>query len=285
MTRRLLGPVGGPVVFVLVAGLVFTGLGWVTVAALGVEEAQREAAARAEVAGSLRVALWRLDGRLLPVLGVENNRSFQEYAAPDPFSPYGPTCDPLLSGPLPEWMRLHCQLDQAQLDAAGWESPQVLTPDAAAAFRAAWPQLTLTNATPERAHALDALRVKHPAKATFAAFAGRAVSPPTDPARRAAEAPRHMPPPAADGVAGFDVPFSAPRLPDARRAAEKEFHPKDAADVNTAPAPAPAPPPRPAAAAPPAVPPPAELVTRGLESGDYGALGRALQLAENGRQS
>ncbi len=287
MTRRLLGPVGGPVVFVLVAGLVFTGLGWVTVAALGVEEAQREAAARAEVAGNLRVALWRLDGRLLPVLGVENNRSFQEYAAPDPFSPYGPTCDPLLSGPLPDWMKLHCQLDQAQLDGAGWESPQVLTPDAAAVFRAAWPQLNLTNATPERAHALDVLRVKHPAKATFAAF-GRGVFPSVDPVRRTAEAPRPMPPPAVDGIAGFAMPEAAPQQPDARRATEKEdARPKDAADVNTTPAPASAPPPRPAATPPPppVALPPAEVATRGLESGDYGARGRATQLAESGRQS
>ncbi len=47
MTRRLLGPIGGPIAFFLVAALVFAGLGWVTYTALQVEQAQREAAARA----------------------------------------------------------------------------------------------------------------------------------------------------------------------------------------------------------------------------------------------
>ena len=41
MTRRLLGPVGGPILFFCVAALVFAGLGWVTVAALRVETSQR----------------------------------------------------------------------------------------------------------------------------------------------------------------------------------------------------------------------------------------------------
>ena len=34
MSRRLLGPIAGPIVFFLVAGLIFAVLGWVTVAAL-----------------------------------------------------------------------------------------------------------------------------------------------------------------------------------------------------------------------------------------------------------
>jgi hypothetical protein len=42
--RRVLGRAGWPIVFFLVAGLVFAGLGWVTVSALRVERAQREAA-------------------------------------------------------------------------------------------------------------------------------------------------------------------------------------------------------------------------------------------------
>ena len=42
MTRRLFGPVSGPLAFFLVAALVFAGLGWVTYSALGVERSQRE---------------------------------------------------------------------------------------------------------------------------------------------------------------------------------------------------------------------------------------------------
>ena len=56
MTRRLLGPICGPIVFFLVAALVFAGLGWVTYSALCVEQAQREAAAQAELGNHLRVA-------------------------------------------------------------------------------------------------------------------------------------------------------------------------------------------------------------------------------------
>ena len=56
MIRRLLGPVGGPILFFVVAALVFAGLGWVTVASLRVEQDQRETAAQAERAGKLRLS-------------------------------------------------------------------------------------------------------------------------------------------------------------------------------------------------------------------------------------
>src|SRR5947199_5716544 len=124
--RRLLGPVGGPVTFFLIAALVFAGLGWVTVAALRVEEAQREASARAELGSKLREALWRLDGRMLLPLGGEDGRPFYHYSSPDPLSgsTAGPT--PLLAAPLPDYMKLHVQLDPV----SGWASPQVLAPEA-----------------------------------------------------------------------------------------------------------------------------------------------------------
>src|SRR5437764_1357655 len=114
MTRRLLGPVGGPILFFLVAGLVFAGLGWVTIAALRVEAAQRDAAARADAEKDLRVALWRLDGRMLPTLGGEDLRTYRHYetyTSGDSPTDYGPACAPLLSASLPDWMRLHFQLD------------------------------------------------------------------------------------------------------------------------------------------------------------------------------
>src|SRR5262249_14368394 len=169
LVRGLLGPVGGPVVFFLVAALVFAGLGWVTYMALGVERAQREAAARAELGNNLRVALWRLDGRMLPALGVEDSRPFYHYNSPDPLngSTTGPT--PLVAAPLPEWMKLHVQLDPAN----GWDSPQVLSPDACARVTDAWPDLPLRNVTSDRAEVLNSLRGNYPSRSTLELLAAR----------------------------------------------------------------------------------------------------------------
>ncbi len=169
MSKRLLGPVGGPLTFVLVAALVCAGLGWVTIVALRVEQAQREAAARAEMGNNLRVALWRLDGRMLPALGVEDSRPFYHYSSADPLSgsTTGPT--PLLAAPLPEWMKLHVQLDPA----TGWDSPQVLSPPAADRVKQTWPELPLRNDTADRAAALDGVRAKHPPVFTCELLAAR----------------------------------------------------------------------------------------------------------------
>ena len=168
--RRLLGPVGGPLTFAFVAALVFAGLGWVTVVALRVERAQREAAAEAERGHTLRTAVRDLDNRMLPTLAVEDSRPFYHYASADPLSgsAAGPT--PLLAAPLPDWMRLHVQLDPA----TGWESPQVLAPAAAARVKQAWPDLELRNNDAARADALRAARAKYPAAATCNLLAARA---------------------------------------------------------------------------------------------------------------
>ena len=80
MTRRLLGPVGGSIIFFAVAALVFAALGWVTVAAMRVEQAQRQTAADAELASNLRVALLRLDFRVSLPLSGEDNRPYYHYA-------------------------------------------------------------------------------------------------------------------------------------------------------------------------------------------------------------
>ncbi|MDB5312334.1 MAG: arcB, partial [Gemmataceae bacterium] len=172
MTRRLLGPVGGPIIYFLVAGLVFAGLGWVTVAALRVEEAQRQSAARADLEKDVQGALWRLDGRVLPALGVEDSRPFYHYtnyAPEDPTTAYGPPCAPLLAAELPAWMRLHFQVDPD----AGWQSPQVLTAEAADRLRRDWPGLDPRNATPERAKLVTALRAKYQTRAVIDVFAAR----------------------------------------------------------------------------------------------------------------
>lgn len=172
MTRRLLGPIGGPILFLLVAGLVFAGLGWVTVAALRVEAAQREAALQASRDKDLRLALWQLDARMLPALGVEDTRPFHEYktySPADPITQYGPACAPLLAADIPDWMRLHFQVDAD----AGWGSPQVLAEETAAALRGDWPNLSLRNATPERASFLDSIRTRYPARRVCEVFAAR----------------------------------------------------------------------------------------------------------------
>src|SRR5262249_29212570 len=134
MSRRLLGPVGGPILYFLVAGLVFAGLGWVTVAALRVEDAQRDAALRADREKDLSVALWRPDGRMLLSLGVEDTRPFHEYrsySSDDPVTQYGPACGPLLAAKLPDWMHIHVQVDPE----GTWDSPQVLSPDTRLALK------------------------------------------------------------------------------------------------------------------------------------------------------
>jgi signal transduction histidine kinase len=167
MSRRLLGPIGGAIAFGLVALLVFSGLGWVTYSALQVEQAQREAAARAEQGANLREALWRLDGRMLPTLGVEGSRPFYQYAPPDPTTVAGAAATPLLAATLPAWMKLHFQLDPTR----GWESPQVLDPTLTERIRQVWPDLDLRNFDDERVQVLADLRANFPVLPTCAQFA------------------------------------------------------------------------------------------------------------------
>jgi signal transduction histidine kinase len=210
--RRFLGRAGWPVVFLLVAGLVFAGLGWVTHAALGVEQAQREAAARAELGNSLRVALWRLDGRMLPALGVEDSRPFYHYDCPDPAGPYGAVATPLIAAPLPEWMRLHFQLTPN----GGWASNQAPA-DRAEGERAlrAWPDLPRRNWYGGREEVLADLNRKFPAPVACETFAARERAIPDnslplaanlftevnpDPPEPPAQAPTPKPPPPTDPV-------------------------------------------------------------------------------------
>lgn len=170
MGRRFLGPVGGPIAFFLVGALVFVGLGWVTYTALGVEQAQREAAARAELGYNLRVAVRQLDGRVLPALGFENSRPFYHYAPADPAGGYGPAVVPLLAANLPDWMTVHFQLDPV----VGWESPQVLPESVADQLRLACPQVPLRNLNGSRADFLNNdLKARFPPAATCEVFAAR----------------------------------------------------------------------------------------------------------------
>lgn len=151
MGRRVLGAV----VFLAVGALVFAGLGWVTVAGLRVEEAQREAAAQAALSTNLRLALWRLELRMAPILTGEDIRPYDHYAA-------DPTADntlpsPLLDATLPPWMKLHFQVDPD----AGWQSPQVPPADVAEQLRNFVPT---PNVTAERQKLLAGCSVDFPAR-------------------------------------------------------------------------------------------------------------------------
>lgn len=170
MTRRPFGLLGLTVLILAVAALVAGGLGWVTVSALSVEENQRLAAAQADRSDKERLALWRLDGRIFPTLGLEGYRNYEHFTAlyspPDepPGSPL--QLSPLISSELPEWMLLHFQLDPAM----GWSSPQVL-PEAVV-NRLAHPSndLDLRNLTEERRTLLADLNRRLPAARTITAL-------------------------------------------------------------------------------------------------------------------
>jgi signal transduction histidine kinase len=156
----------GLLVFGLICVLVVGGLGWVTHAALQLEQEQAAARARAEhaeisrlwqrevehdaeihrrerqqrqaqaeaaFAARLKMALWRLDSRIAPVLAREDTRPYSHYSAI--FAPSvildnkGTAYDeaqvfepsPLLNADMPEWMLLHFQTTLE----TGWGSPQV----------------------------------------------------------------------------------------------------------------------------------------------------------------
>ena len=103
MTRRFLWPT-----VAAVAG--FCGLAAATGFALDTEAQRLRASAAAEQANRERLALWRLDGAMLPTLSVENARPFAHYTPPSP----------LTAAELPPLARLHFQLDPFR----GWSSPQ-----------------------------------------------------------------------------------------------------------------------------------------------------------------
>jgi signal transduction histidine kinase len=173
--------------FLVVAALVVSGLGWVTAAALGVEASELQAVARAEQANKERIALWRLDGQLLPALGLENNRPFSHYTAlSDPLpavvsekeslaSSEVRLPSPLLGAELPAWMPLHFTFDPD----AGWSSPQVLAAPLAGKLRSL--DVPLSNVTDARAEKLAELRTKLPAAAVAAVLATLDPADPADP--------------------------------------------------------------------------------------------------------
>jgi signal transduction histidine kinase len=135
MMRWLGGKRGGLLAFVAIALLVAGGLGWVTAAALRLEQEQLEGRAEAELHAKLRLALWRLDSFMFPELAREASRPFAHYSAiyiPAPTFdrrgkelPPGSVWEvsPLLTTELPDWMVLHF----STAEKAGWWSPEVLS--------------------------------------------------------------------------------------------------------------------------------------------------------------
>ena len=172
MTRRIVcSPTGMVCGLVVLAMLVVGGLAWVSVASLRVEDSQRISAAQAHAANQERLALWRLDGHMLPRLVLENNRPYSHYSALHAPSDIvidesgSPTVDPgrvpspLLGTELPEWVKLHVQIDRNR----GWQSPQVIPASLAVRLRAGPLEFNLSNVTPLRATQLEELRTAFPA--------------------------------------------------------------------------------------------------------------------------
>jgi hypothetical protein len=177
----LRGKLRGFFAYLGIAALLLGGLGWATHAALRVEDEQRLAAANAresehlylaqkERADRLRLALWRLDSRLAPALAREDSRPYPQYVAlhtPFPaLTSSGIACapgqvylpSPLLTAELPDWMRLHFQVDQTN----GWTSPQVVPEELQKILRKQPIELALHNVTPERKELLASLRERFP---------------------------------------------------------------------------------------------------------------------------
>jgi signal transduction histidine kinase len=177
MKTWLRGKSGGLCTFLIVAGLVVGGLGWVTAATLRLEEEQGEARAQAEhserlrlwqheqeerqtraqseFAGRLHLALWRLDSRIAPILAREDTRPYHHYSAlfapsvvleagnrREPAVVLEPS--PLVNATLPDWMLLHFQTAPS----AGWGSPQVLPAGYLKLFQRN--DISLTNVTSSR---------------------------------------------------------------------------------------------------------------------------------------
>ncbi|MCE7975033.1 MAG: hypothetical protein DYG92_12045 [Leptolyngbya sp. PLA1] len=75
----MLGNRRASVVFGLSVGAILAALAWVTVGALRLERAEREARALARHQEALRLALWRMDAAVTPIIAREAARPYYEY--------------------------------------------------------------------------------------------------------------------------------------------------------------------------------------------------------------
>ncbi len=203
MTSLFRGKLGCLVAYLGISALVLGGLGWATKEALRLEEEQRLAAENAfrleeekriaaengriaaeegrihdqllrqetEMADQKRMALWRLDTRLMPALAREDSRPFAHYIAlHSPFTALtctGATCtpgqfylpSPLMTAEIPDWMILHFQVDTVN----GWMSPQVIPDSLRKLLRKQPLELNIDNVNDPRVAHLAKLKKCYPA--------------------------------------------------------------------------------------------------------------------------
>jgi signal transduction histidine kinase len=176
---------GGLIVFLLIAGLVGGGLGFMTVAVLRLEREQQEARAQADLASNLRLAILHLDSCVIPDLAREEGRLYNHYSF---ISRHPRTLvqrnqklvpdatvlqmSPLLTAELPDWMLLHFQADES-----GWSSPQVPPAQLVEMLRKYSPLKDFRNRTKERASLLDELKTHLAAKTLLTALDARSHPP------------------------------------------------------------------------------------------------------------
>jgi signal transduction histidine kinase len=221
MRYWLRGKAGGLLVFLLIALLVIGGLGWVTAAALRLEEEHLEEQAQVELQGQLQLALSLLDSRVRPLLAREDSRPYNHYSAiyaPSvAFTNDGAACpsgtmlepSPLLNADLPEWMLLHFQADEE----TGWGSPQVLSLALRARFQNANLESLLKNATDERARLLRELACQLVPKELMAAAREHRAEPSTNLRDTAVVPAPPQPQPNNNEPAGSYTSFANPANP------------------------------------------------------------------------
>lgn len=133
MRYWLRGKWSGLLGLLVIAGLVGGGLGWVTLAALRLEQEQIDARAEAERSNKLRLALWRLDSRIVTDLAKEAGRPYHHYSVSDAWRLAasntgkaqwfaGLDLVPLPEADSPPWMLRHFLLSWE----SDWKSPNVL---------------------------------------------------------------------------------------------------------------------------------------------------------------
>jgi signal transduction histidine kinase len=194
------GKLRGLLAYLAIAALLLGGLGWATRAALRVEDEHRMAAANSfraeqlfhggnEAYQSIQRALGRLDARVTPALSREDSRPYPHYAAMhSPFTamdskwlacPAGEVYlpSPLLTAKLPEWIRLHFQVDETY----GWTSPQVISDELCKALRKQPLELALNNVTADRADLIRGLNTAYPGPSIMATFREMGVVPAASP--------------------------------------------------------------------------------------------------------
>lgn len=116
--------------FLASLAVVVPAMGWLTLKALELDRSQAEAQQQAQLEQEIRLALWRMDTALMPLLAREAARPPASYLPPeivdddDPGS--GALPSPLLRQPSPHIL-LHFQCDPL----SGWSSPEVPPHDVA----------------------------------------------------------------------------------------------------------------------------------------------------------